>query len=58
MENQPLEMDGMIRSLQGEPEKLTPEVAVFSGCNVTNGKARDPPRFRWKTRFFQPNGVM
>ena len=24
---------------QGEPEKLTPEVCVFSGCNVTNGKA-------------------
>ena len=35
-------MDGMIRSLQGEPEKLTPEVAVFSGCNVTNGKAGPP----------------
>eukprot|EP00435_Cladocopium_sp_Y103_P023066 s1763_g5.t1 len=24
----------------GEPEKLTPEVCVFSGCNVTNGKGR------------------
>mmetsp|Transcript_24846 Transcript_24846/g.59001 ORF Transcript_24846/g.59001 Transcript_24846/m.59001 type:complete len:1056 (+) Transcript_24846:77-3244(+) len=25
---------------EGEPEKLTPEVCVFSGCNVTNGKGR------------------
>mmetsp|Transcript_78591 Transcript_78591/g.138536 ORF Transcript_78591/g.138536 Transcript_78591/m.138536 type:complete len:1060 (-) Transcript_78591:296-3475(-) len=25
---------------EGEPEKLTPENCVFSGCNVTNGKGR------------------
>merc|ERR1719434_459473 len=24
----------------GEPEKLTPENMVFSGCSVTNGKGR------------------
>jgi len=25
---------------EGEPEKLTPETCVFSGCSVTNGKGR------------------
>eukprot|EP00933_Yihiella_yeosuensis_P079485 TRINITY_DN9222_c0_g1_i1.p1 TRINITY_DN9222_c0_g1~~TRINITY_DN9222_c0_g1_i1.p1 ORF type:complete len:1097 (+),score=293.97 TRINITY_DN9222_c0_g1_i1:94-3384(+) len=25
---------------EGEPEKLTPEVCVFSGCNVANGKGK------------------
>ena len=25
---------------EGEPEKLTPENVVFSGCSVTNGKGK------------------
>jgi len=30
----------MRRQREGEPEKLTPENMVFSGCSVTSGKGK------------------